>query len=75
MIFNVYWHGDRMTLVGGINSLSLASGDRQRIRWEVQQAIRVLSPTHRFILHLRRNCTCFARMPSSRIHPGQVWKR
>ena len=43
--------GDRMTLVGGINSLSLASGDRQRIRWEVQQAIRVLGPTHRFILH------------------------
>lgn len=41
---------DRMTLVGGINALTLASGDAQRIRSEVQQALRVLGPTQRFIL-------------------------
>ena len=43
--------GDRMTLVGGTNALSLASGDSDRIRREVQQAIDVLGPTGRFILH------------------------
>ncbi|MCJ7736566.1 MAG: hypothetical protein MUQ10_04520, partial [Anaerolineae bacterium] len=42
---------DRMTLVGGTNALSLASGDSDRIRREVQQAIEVLGPTSRFILH------------------------
>ena len=43
--------GDRMTLVGGTNALSLASGDRERIRTEVQRAVRILGPTGRFILH------------------------
>jgi len=43
--------GDRMTLVGGTNALSLASGDPGRIRNEVRQAIKVLGPTNRFILH------------------------
>lgn len=43
--------GGRMTLVGGINTLSLASGDRDRIRREVHRAIEILAPTHRFILH------------------------
>jgi uroporphyrinogen-III decarboxylase len=40
-----------MTVVGGTNAVSLTSGDRQRIRDEVRQAMDVLGPTHRFILH------------------------
>lgn len=43
--------GDRMTLVGGTNALSLAAGDRERVRAEVQQAMATLAPTQRFILH------------------------
>ncbi len=43
--------GQRMTLVGGTNALSLASGDRQRIEHEIKHAIDVLGPTNRFILH------------------------
>ncbi|MCP4398762.1 MAG: hypothetical protein GY801_15870 [bacterium] len=43
--------GQRMTLVGGTNALSLASGDRQRIENEIKHAIDVLGPTNRFILH------------------------
>lgn len=42
---------DGMCVVGGTNTVSLASGDRERIRDEVRQAIDVLGPTHRFILH------------------------
>jgi uroporphyrinogen-III decarboxylase len=42
---------DRLTLVGGTNALSLASGDRERIRSEVRRAIDILGPTNRFILH------------------------
>jgi hypothetical protein len=41
----------RMTLVGGTNALSLASGDRNRIRTEVRRALDTLGPTNRFILH------------------------
>jgi len=41
----------RMTLAGGTNALSLASGDARRIRDEVRRAIEVLGPTRRFILH------------------------
>jgi uroporphyrinogen-III decarboxylase len=40
-----------MTLAGGTNALSLASGDARRIRDEVRRAIEVLGPTRRFILH------------------------
>ncbi len=40
----------RMTLVGGTNALTLASGDPQRIRDEVRRAVEVLGPTNRFIL-------------------------
>ena len=40
-----------MTMVGGTNALSLASGDPKRIRDEVRRAIEVLGPTNRFILH------------------------
>ena len=43
--------GDRLTLVGGINALTLASGDPRRIDDQVRRAIQVLGPTHRFILH------------------------
>jgi sugar phosphate isomerase/epimerase len=41
----------RMTLVGGTNALSLASGDRPRICDEVKAALDTLAPTNRFILH------------------------
>jgi hypothetical protein len=41
----------RMTLAGGTNALSLASGDLRRIRDEVRRAIGILGPTNRFILH------------------------
>lgn len=43
--------GDRMTLVGGTNALSLTSGDPERIRQEVRYAVETLGPTNRFILH------------------------
>ena len=43
--------GGRMTMVGGTNALSLATGDPNRIRDEVRRAIEVLGPTNRFILH------------------------
>ena len=43
--------GERMTLVGGTNALTLASGDPQRIRSEVRRAIETLGRTNRFILH------------------------
>jgi hypothetical protein len=42
---------ERMTLAGGTNALSLASGDPERIRREVHRAVEVLGPTNRFILH------------------------
>ena len=42
---------DRMTVVGGTNALSLASGDPARIRDEVRRAVEMLGPTQRFILH------------------------
>jgi uroporphyrinogen-III decarboxylase len=41
----------RMTLVGGTNAWSLASGDPERIRREVRRALEVLGPSRRFILH------------------------
>ena len=40
-----------MTLVGGTNALSLASGNLQRIKEEVKRALDLLGPTNRFILH------------------------
>jgi uroporphyrinogen-III decarboxylase len=43
--------GGRMTLVGGTNALSLASGNPERIHREVREAIEILAPTNRFILH------------------------
>jgi hypothetical protein len=55
--------GGRMTLVGGTNALTLASGDRRRIREEVHRAIDVLGPTQRFILH-----------PLDAIFPDTPWE-
>ena len=43
--------GNRMTLAGGTNALTLASGDPEPIRAAVRHAIEVLGPTGRFILH------------------------
>jgi hypothetical protein len=42
---------ERMVVAGGTNALSLASGDRERIRREVRDAMARLGPTNRFILH------------------------
>jgi hypothetical protein len=55
--------GDRMTVVGGTNALSLASGDPKRIREEVRRAVEVLGPTHRFILQ-----------PTDAIFPDTPWE-
>ena len=43
--------GERMTVVGGTNALSLAGREPGRIRDEVKRALDVLGPTNRFILH------------------------
>jgi len=42
--------GDRMTVAGGTNALSLASRDPKRIGDEVKRALEILGPTNRFIL-------------------------
>ena len=54
--------GNRMTMVGGINSISLAS-DIEKIRHDVKEAIDILGPTNRFILH-----------PVDAIFPDTPWK-
>jgi uroporphyrinogen-III decarboxylase len=43
--------GKRMTMVGGISSVNLNNSDFGKIRREVREAIDVLGPTNRFILH------------------------
>ena len=43
--------GDRMTLVGGINSTRLTSAPAGEIRDDVRRAIDTLGPGNRFILH------------------------
>jgi hypothetical protein len=55
--------GKDLTLVGGTNSVSLASGDHKRIREQVSRAIEVLGPTDRFILH-----------PVDAIFPDTPWE-
>jgi len=55
--------GDRMTLVGGTNALSLAAGEPGRVEMEVKHAIEVLAPTGRFILH-----------PVDAIFPDTPWE-
>ena len=41
----------QMTLVGGVNALTVGSADPVRIRDEVHRAMATLAPTQRFILH------------------------
>lgn len=53
----------RLTMVGGTNALSLASGDNIRIREEIRHAIDILGPTNRFILH-----------PVDAIFPDTPWE-
>ena len=55
--------GNRMTMVGGINSINLNSDDHDKIRLEVKEAIEILGPTNRFILH-----------PVDAIFPDTPWK-
>jgi hypothetical protein len=55
--------GNRMTMVGGISSVNLNSGDFEKITREVREAIEVLGPTNRFILH-----------PVDSIFPDTPWK-
>lgn len=55
--------GKRMTMVGGINSVSLVSDDIEKIRQDVKEAIEILGPTNRFILH-----------PVDAIFPDTPWK-
>ena len=40
---------DRMAVAGGFNSLTLASGDAERIRAEVRQALELLGPGGRYL--------------------------
>ncbi len=55
--------GDRMTLVGGLNAVSLTSPDRAGIREEVRRACEALGPTNRFILH-----------PGDALSPDTPWE-
>ena len=55
--------GNRMTMVGGLNSVSLVSDDIEKIRCNVKEAIDILGPTNRFILH-----------PVDAIFPDTPWK-
>ena len=65
---------DRMTMVGGTNALSLASGDPGRIRDEIRRAIDVLGPTNRFILHPMD--AIFPDTPHDGVmHMIEAWKR
>lgn len=53
--------GERMTIVGGTNALTLQS-DGARIRQEVRRALEVLGPTNRFIL-----------LPVDALYPDTPW--
>ena len=55
--------GGVMTLVGGTNSVTLATKDTGRIKSEVRKAMDVLGPTGRFILH-----------PVDAIFPDTPWE-
>lgn len=55
--------GNRMTMVGGISSVSLRSISPQQIHLEVREAISVLGSTNRFILH-----------PVDSIFPDTPWE-
>ena len=64
--------GTRMTLVGGTNAMTLASGDSNTIRAEVRRAMDVLGPTQRFILHrwMRFSPTLLGRVLKRSLRPG-----
>jgi hypothetical protein len=55
--------GNRMTTVGGINSISLVSDTNESIRARVKEAIDIMGPTNRFILH-----------PVDAIFPDTPWQ-
>jgi hypothetical protein len=55
--------GERMTMVGGINSVNLTSVNSGKIQREVKEAIDILGPTNRFILH-----------PVDAIFPDTPWE-
>jgi len=55
--------GQRMTMAGGISSVSLRSFNAEQIDREVREAIDILGPTHRFILH-----------PVDSIFPDTPWE-
>lgn len=55
--------GSRMTLVGGISSVSLITNNSIQIHQEVKEAIEVLGSTNRFILH-----------PVDSIFPDTPWE-
>jgi hypothetical protein len=52
-----------ITLVGGANTLSLASKDESLIGNQVKEAVEALGPTNRFILH-----------PVDALHPDAPWE-
>jgi hypothetical protein len=54
---------DHMTLAGGVNALTLGSGNAQLIRQEARHALETLGPTRRFILH-----------PLDAIFPDTPWE-
>jgi uroporphyrinogen-III decarboxylase len=54
---------DRITLVGGINALSLSSCDERQIKEAVNRALECLGSTHRFILH-----------PVDALFPDTAWE-
>jgi len=55
--------GDKMTVAGGINSVSLISRDREKIGSQVKKAIEIMGQTNRFILH-----------PVDAIFPDTPWE-
>ncbi|HTZ53121.1 MAG TPA: uroporphyrinogen decarboxylase family protein [Spirochaetia bacterium] len=55
--------GGSMTLVGGISSITLGTGDSAAVDRAVRQALDVLGPTGRFILH-----------PVDALFPDTPWK-
>jgi uroporphyrinogen-III decarboxylase len=55
--------GGKITLVGGINALSLAPENWDHVEEQTRRAIEVLGPTNRFILH-----------PVDAIFPDTPWE-
>ena len=55
--------GSRMTLVGGMNALTLACRDPNRIQAEIKKVLEILGSTDRFILH-----------PIDAIFPDTPWE-